>query len=172
MPVEIERKFTVTDHAWREDADKGIQIRQGYIINENNCSVRVRIYGDGRANLTTKLPRAGISRYEFEQPISLREAESLMELCGEAVVEKTRYEIEFGGLVWEVDAYERTNLGLVIAEIELDRENQSFQRPAWIGHEVTGIPRYQNSRLAARPFRTWSRTRDARLPVAAESALI
>ena len=156
MPVEIERKFLVSNDTWEKAADTGTKIVQGYIINADHCSVRVRQCSNGKCTLTTKLPRNGISRYEFEHPIEAREAENLMELCGDAVVEKVRYIIEMDGLVWEVDRFSGLNEGLTVAEIELEREDQDFERPLWLGEEVTGLERYQNSKLARHPFSHWS----------------
>ncbi len=161
VPVEIERKFLVANQDWRESADQGTRIVQGYIINADRCSVRVRICSDGKCTLTTKLPRAGISRYEFEHPIELREAEGLMDLCGDAIVEKVRFKIETDGLTWEVDAFEGLNEGLTVAEIELDDEDQAFTHPGWLGEEVTGRAPYQNSKLAVHPFSRWTETTDA-----------
>lgn len=155
MPVEIERKFLLVADSWRPMADDGKTIRQGYIITENHCSVRVRIRGDGKCTLTTKLPRSGVSRYEFEHDIELRDAENLMDLCSGHVVEKTRYKVEHAGDIWEIDVYDGANAGLVVAEIELDREDRDFDLPAWVGEEVTGMERYQNSALARRPVSTW-----------------
>lgn len=157
VPVEIERKFLVANQEWRKSADQGTKIVQDYVINAGHCSVRVRICGDGTCTLTTKLPRAGISRYEFEHPIERREAEGLMELCGEAIVENVRFKTEIDGLTWEIDVFE----GLTVAEIELDEEDQSFAHPSWLGEEVTGRARYQNSRLASHPYIRWTETTDA-----------
>ncbi len=161
MPVEIERKFLVANEEWRKSADQGTKITQGYIINAGHCSVRVRICSDGNCTLTTKLPRGGISRYEFEHPIELREAEGLIDLCGDAIVEKVRFKIETDGLTWEVDAFEGLNEGLTVAEIELDDEDQAFTHPGWLGEEVTGRASYQNSKLAVHPFSRWTETTDA-----------
>ncbi len=156
MPVEIERKFLVASNDWEKIADNGVKITQGYVVNADHCSVRIRICSNGKCTLTTKLPRNGISRYEFENPIEAREADNLMDLCGDAVVEKVRYKIEIDGLVWEVDRFSGLNEGLIVAEVELEREEQTFTRPAWLGEEVTGLEQYQNSKLARRPFRHWS----------------
>ncbi|MEM7425742.1 MAG: CYTH domain-containing protein [Pseudomonadota bacterium] len=155
VPVEIERKFLVLDDAWRQSADAGTRIRQGYIVGEDHCSVRVRIRSNGECTLTVKLPHNGMSRYEFEHNIDQREAEGLMELSRGAILDKHRYLVEHQGLTWEIDVYDGANSGLVVAEIELSSEGQNFEAPAWIGPEVTGQERYQNSRLAREPFEMW-----------------
>ncbi len=155
MPVEIERKFLVRNGSWRPHADRGTHIKQGYIVTEERCAVRIRMKDDGRNILTVKFPQQGIGRYEFEQEIELREAEDLMKLSGEAVVEKRRYEVPQGENVWEIDVFSGANEGLVVAEIELDNENQGFERPEWLGDEVTDDPRYKNALLALHPYRGW-----------------
>ena len=155
VPVEIERKFLVAADTWRKSADDGKSIRQGYIITEDHCSVRVRIRGDGKCTLTTKLPRSGVSRYEFEHDIELRDAEGLMGLCSGHVIEKTRHKVEHAGHTWEIDVYDGANKGLVVAEIELDQEDREFKLPDWIGSDVTGVKRYQNSQLSREPYATW-----------------
>ena len=156
MSVEIERKFLVADPSWREGADDGVLIRQSYIASNGHASVRVRIKGDRDATLTIKLPGSGLSRLEFEYDIPLDEAEALMRVRQGAIVEKTRYRVVAAGMVWEIDIFSGENDGLMIAEIELEREDQPFVRPDWLGDEVTGDERYHNSRLAQRPFVTWS----------------
>lgn len=156
MPIEIERKFLVANDTWRQFADEGVKIVQGYVVNANHCSVRIRIGSNGKCTLTTKLPRSGMSRYEFEHEIEQREAENLMELCGDAVVEKVRFKIPLDGLVWEVDTFDGLNEGLTVAEIELEQEDQAFARPSWLGEEVTGLEQYQNSRLARQPYSQWT----------------
>ncbi len=156
MPVEIERKFLVASNDWQQVADNGVKIVQGYIVDADHCSVRIRKCSNGQCTLTTKLPRNGISRYEFENPIEAREADNLMDLCGDAVVEKVRYKIEVDGLIWEVDRFSGLNEGLTVAEIELEREEQTFTRPSWLGEEVTGLEQYQNSKLARHPYLRWS----------------
>ena len=156
MPVEIERKFFVADPSWREHADEGVLIRQSYLATNGRASVRVRIRGDGKATLTVKLPGSGLSRLEFEYDIPADEAEVLMRVRQGGLVEKTRYRVTVAGMVWEIDVFSGENDGLVIAEIELEQEDQPFARPAWLGPEVTGDERYHNSRLAQRPFASWS----------------
>ncbi len=161
MPVEIERKFLVANDTWRQSADQGVNISQGYVVNTDHCSVLIRIASNGKCTLTTKLPRSGMSRYEFEHDIEQREAENLMELCGDAVVEKVRFKITIDGLVWEIDTFSGLNEGLTVAEIELEQEDQPFTRPSWVGEEVTGLERYQNSKLATRPYSQWTDTLQA-----------
>ena len=160
MPVEIERKFLVADESWRQDADQGVKIVQGYLVNVNECSVRVRMRGNGVCTLTTKLPHSGFSRYEFEHTIEHDVARDLLSRCGDAVVDKVRYKIEHEGLIWEIDAFNGLNEGLTVAEVELEHEDQPFTRPAWLGEEVTGDARYQNSMLARHPFRDWPDTQE------------
>ncbi len=160
VSIEIERKFLVANEAWRQAADQGVEIVQGYLVNVNQCSVRVRMRSDGVCTLTTKLPHSGFSRYEFEHTIDQDTARDLMSRCGEAVVDKVRYKIEIDGLVWEIDAFKGLNAGLTVAEVELEREDQPFTRPDWLGEEVTGTARYQNSMLARHPYRDWPERQD------------
>ena len=155
MPLEIERKFLVVSDTWRQEADAGIPIRQGYLTNAQHMSVRVRICDAARATLTLKLPRNNVSRLEYEYDIPLDEAEELMQFSQDDIVAKRRYHVQMGGLVWQIDVFEAENDGLVVAEIELDSEDQDFDRPGWLGSEVTSNKRYQNSQLARQPFCTW-----------------
>ena len=151
--LEIERKFLVTD-AWRPEGT-GIRVRQGYIANGETLLVRVRRQ-DERAFLTLKGRTTGVSRAEYEYPIPAEDAEELLSLAEAPPIEKTRYRIPFGAHVWEVDVFSGENEGLVLAEIELKREDEPFERPPWLGAEVSGDPRYYNSNLALRPFRSWT----------------
>ena len=155
MPIEIERKYLVADSSWRAAVDRSCLLRQAYFTTADKVSVRVRIIDEERAALTVKLPKSGLSRYEFEQDLSLREAHSLMELHDGHEIMKLRHEFTHGGHVWEIDDYKGDNEGLVIAEIELSREDEIFLRPPWLGKEVTGVARYQNSMLALRPYQSW-----------------
>lgn len=157
MAVEIERKFLVENESWRAGAGEGRLIRQGYLASTEQTSVRVRIADGRKATLTVKVPRTGLSRFEFENEIALHEANTLLDLCPGDVVEKRRFQIPHGGLTWEIDVYRGHNEGLVVAEVELDREDRRIERPRWLGREITGDERFQNSRLAERPFATWSR---------------
>lgn len=155
MPVEIERKFLVRSDAWRQGADGGKRIRQGYIANTDKASVRVRVIDNAGATLTTKLPRNGMSRFEFEHDISLHEATTLLELCDGLVIDKTRYCLNDGVHLWEIDVFADANAGLVVAEVEITDENEAIALPDWLGPEVTGDPRYHNSMLVRHPYRFW-----------------
>lgn len=152
MGTEIERKFLVTGEAWRS-AD-GVRLIQGYLNRDKARTVRVRVAGE-QAFLTIKGPTHGATRAEFEYEIPLAEAESLLLLCDGPVIEKFRHIIEYRGFTWEVDEFFGDNAGLVVAEIELDSEDQAFERPQWLGEEVTEDTRYFNSNLAAHPYRLW-----------------
>ena len=147
--IEIEHKFLVTGDGWRGQAD-GIRYRQGYIAVSETATVRVRVGGDS-AFLTLKGPPApgGLARPEFEYPVPLADAEEIiLQLCGNALVEKTRYRIPFAGFTWEVDEFHGRHQGLLLAEIELSREDEAFERPEWVGEDVTGDYRYSNAWLA------------------------
>ena len=155
LAIEIERKYLVVGSSWRQSLKHACHIRQGYLTTGDAVSVRVRITDETTATLTVKSPKSGLSRFEFEQEISLREGLTLMKMCNGNAIEKVRYDVEWAGCVWEIDDYRGRNHGLVVAEIELCDEAQSFRRPAWLGEEVTGVPQYQNTHLALRPFQTW-----------------
>ena len=158
MAVEIERKFLV-----RGDFMPGVvsatRVTQGYICSAPGRTVRVRVRG-GKGYLTIKgaSDEKGMSRYEFEREIPLADAERLVELCEPGLIDKTRYLVPHGGHTWEVDVFHGANEGLILAEIELSRKDEPFDRPAWLGEEVTGDRRYYNSMLTKRPFSEWSLT--------------
>lgn len=152
MQIEIERKFLVHGEGWR--VGQGVHYRQGYICRGEGNTVRVRL-GERNGWLTIKGPTQGMGRAEFEMIIPLEEAEGLLKLCGERMVEKRRYFIGYKGLCWVVDEFLGRNAGLVVAELELEREDQPFVPPEWVGKEVTGERRYSNAQLASRPYCTW-----------------
>lgn len=155
MALEIERKFLVKSSAWRERAESPVLMRQGYLSTDSRCSIRVRIAGD-RAWLNLKAKRSGMTRLEFEYPIPRDEAEQILaELCEGAPIEKYRYELAHEGHVWEIDEFLGANAGLIVAEIELTSEQETFERPSWLGEEVTHDERYYNFNLAQRPFTSW-----------------
>ncbi len=153
MGTEIERKYLVRGDAYRALA-AGVECRQGYLCTDPARVVRVRLIGD-RAFLTVKGPSAGATRAEFEYAIPPEDARALLDLCERPLIEKTRYVVPHGGLVWEVDEFHGANAGLVVAECELQAEDQAVDKPEWVGEEVTGDARYFNSSLVARPFATW-----------------
>ena len=155
MGLEIERKFLVGDASWRAGAS-GISYRQGYVLTGPPVSVRVRVAGD-RAFLTVKKDQDVSSRLEYEYEIPVQDARDLLSgCCAGHQVEKTRYLVPHAGHTWEVDVFHGENEGLVVAEIELDAVNESFERPPWLGSEVTGDRRYLNSSLFREPYRTWA----------------
>lgn len=154
MIIEIERKFLVRDTAFLAGRG-GERILQGYLARTARATVRVRIAGE-RGWLTLKGRSRGISRSEFEYPIPLVEARELLaELADGPCIEKTRYRVEHAGHTWDVDVFGGANAGLVLAELELQREDEPFVAPPWLGAEVSDDPRYCNSSLAERPFTSW-----------------
>lgn len=155
MAIEIERKFLVTTSSWRASARDGTRYRQGYVAITPQGVVRARS-GGGNGYVTLKGPRVGARRAEFEYAVPAADADEIIDtLCDGRVVEKTRYRIRSGGLLWEVDEFHGANEGLVLAEVELAEERQAFQPPPWVGPEVTEDDRYANSSLATRPWTTW-----------------
>ncbi len=154
MPSEIERKFLVRGGGWRAQGTPE-RYRQGYLRTAGPATVRVRIAGE-HGFLTIKGPTLGITRSEFEYEIPLADAQALLDtLCDRPQIEKLRYRIAAGAHTWEVDEFLGDNAGLVVAEIELGAEDEPFERPEWLGDEVTADPRYRNSALARRPYRSW-----------------
>ena len=165
MQIETERKFLVTDDVYKAQAVRSYSIRQGYIAHDSGRSVRVRIR-DGQGILTVKGPHLSeASRPEWEKELTLQEAEELFLLCKPGAVEKTRWIVPADSFAsfgmtnaprfFEVDEFHGENEGLVLAEIELGSEDEAFERPSWLGTEVTGDKRYYNSYLARNPFKTW-----------------
>ena len=151
---EIERKFLVKSSEWRGKT-QGIAYRQGYIARTGDRTVRVRIAGE-RGILNIKYRGKGIARHEFEYEIPLEEARALLDGLDPAeVIEKTRYTFEEYGNIWEVDEFEGSNRGLIVAEIELESEDQDFIRPIWLGEEVSKLSRYLNVELSKQPYTSW-----------------
>ena len=156
MPVEIERKFRVANEGWRAAVRSRSLLRQGYLANTARASVRVRVQEEHNAWLSVKAMRMGMTRDEYEYAIPVSEARELLEkLCEGVPIEKWRHIVEHAGSRWEIDEFLAENAGLVIAELELPSEAAHFERPAWLGAEVTDEERYYNVRLAQRPFRHW-----------------
>lgn len=161
MGIEIERKFLVTSDDWRAAAHAVIPMAQGYINDTaamdsgaQKASVRVRIQGD-EAYLNIKSRELGHTRQEFEYPVPVSEARELLALCVGGLIDKRRYLVQHGGLLWEVDEFLGDNAGLVVAEVELESADQVFAKPDWAGAEVTDELRYYNLALASRPYTQW-----------------
>jgi len=154
MPIETERKFLVTGTDWKKGAPSK-NFSQGYLSQDPERSVRVRIAGD-KAFLTIKGMSQGISRQEFEYPIPEGDARKLLSLCLPAIISKTRYFVQIHGRCWEVDEFHGDNQGLVIAEIELDNESDQVELPSWVGKEVSDDRRYYNVSLAQLPYSKWN----------------
>lgn len=152
MGIEIERKFLVLGDAWRQSAPQ--RLTQGYLNRDPARTVRVRVAGE-QGFLTIKGRNSGATRAEFEYPVPLADAQALLALCEAPLIDKWRHRVPLGGLVWEVDEFLGDNAGLVVAEVELQREGQAIEPPAWLGVEVTDDPRYFNSALSQRPFSRW-----------------
>jgi adenylate cyclase len=155
MGREIERKFLVSDESWRAGISRSEDYVQGYLAGNERCSIRVRICGD-RAWFNIKSATPGASRLEFEYPIPREDAADLLaHLSCDCAVEKRRHFVPCSGHEWEVDEFKGANAPLVIAEIELASEAQPFERPSWLGQEVTADKRYYNFSLARTPYATW-----------------
>ncbi len=156
MAQEIERKFLVKDDSFKAQAYKSTRIIQGYLSSVPERTVRVRIKGD-KGYLTVKGigNESGASRFEWEIEIPKEDAQNLLKICEPGVIDKTRYLVKNGDLTFEVDEFYGDNEGLILAEIELQSEDQAFEKPAWLGREVTGDPRFYNSMLMKNPFKNW-----------------
>ena len=156
MSQEIERKFLVLDDSYKREAYAKSTIRQGYICSERGRTVRIRIR-DVRAYITIKGPsvNGGLSRSEFEYEVPLADGEELMKLCEPGIIEKTRWLVKSGRHTFEVDEFFGENAGLVMAEVELNDEHEVYEKPHFIGKEVTGDRRYYNSQLRINPYRNW-----------------
>ena len=154
--LEIERKFLVKSDAFKKEAFRKNEIAQGYLNSNPERTVRVRIKGEsGFITIKGKGNETGMTRFEWETEIPLAEAKSLLALCEKGVIEKTRYEVQTGHHVFEVDEFFGENEGLIVAEIELKNENESFKKPDWLGAEVTNNSQYYNSALSLNPFKNW-----------------
>ena len=153
---EIERKFLVTSTEFLSESKKSNRIVQGYLNSNPERTVRIRIKGtQGFITVKGKGNESGTTRFEWEKEIEVTEAEQLLLLCEDGVIDKVRYEIPFGKHLYEVDVFEGDNKGLIIAEIELEDENESFEKPNWLGQEVTGDDRYYNASLSVSSYKNW-----------------
>ena len=147
MPVEIERKFLVANDGWRSAVIDSEKLRDGLVGEFDGCKVRVRL-SENRASITVKGPRSGPRRTEFEYEIPKTDAEAMLHtVCGERRVEKTRHRVPYAGFTWAVDVYEGNLAGIVVAEIELADEEQAFEKPDWVGTEITNDPRFSKREL-------------------------
>ena len=154
MAAEIERKFLLADDSWR-DGTPGVRIAQGYLSQDPDRTVRVRVAGEN-AWLTIKGRSREITRAEFEYEIPLADATELLAMCLPSVIDKTRHRVSYAGHVWEIDVFHGANEGLVIAEVELADESISPDTPPWAGAEVSSDARYFNSCLAVLPYTKWT----------------
>ena len=161
MAFEIERKFLVRSEEWRRVATGQARIRQAYLASGERSSTRVRIKDDTEATVTIKSKGAEVRRLEVEYAIAVLDAGALLSLRQSGLVEKVRFMVPWRGHVWEVDVFRGENAGLIIAEIELRHEHETFERPPWLGIEVTGQAQYYNGSLARHPFCQWSAGRSA-----------
>ena len=156
MATEIERKFRVKGDGFKREAYEAIRIMQGFLSSVPERTSRIRVKGDkGFITIKGLSSESGVSRYEWEKEIPLEEAQELLLLCEPGMITKTRYLVKAGEYTFEVDEFHGDNEGLIIAEIELPDENAPYERPAWLGKEVTGDVRYYNVMLAKHPFKTW-----------------
>lgn len=155
--IEIERKFLVTSTIFKAEAIKSYRITQGFLNTDKERTVRVRLKAD-KGVLTVKGISAnnGLTRFEWEKEITAIEAENLLKICEKGIIDKIRYEVKVGNHTFEVDEFHGDNEGLIIAEIELEHENEVFEKPKWLGQEVTGKVRYYNSQLSKQPYNTWN----------------
>lgn len=155
--IEIERKFLVLNNDFRKESFANNQIAQGYLNTDPERTVRVRIKGnDGFLTIKGSGNETGLSRFEWEKKIDLDDAKLLMKLCEKGAISKTRFEIKIGKHVFEVDEFYGENQGLIIAEIELESENEIFEKPNWLGKEVTNDEKYYNAYLSKNPFKNWN----------------
>ena len=154
--IEIERKFLVLSNVFKSEAFEQNRIVQGYLSSNPERTVRVRVKGDkGFLTVKGKGNESGMSRLEWEKEITINEAKQLLSICEKGVIDKIRYEIKIGSHVYEVDVFSGENEGLIIAEIELTSESESFEKPDWLGQEVTNDEKYYNAYLSKNPYKNW-----------------
>jgi CYTH domain-containing protein len=155
MPLEIERKFLLKSDTWRDISTKSMDIRQGYLVRQTDCAIRIRVTND-QAFITIKSKTVGAKRHEFEYPIPQSDANELLEhICRQPLIEKRRYMVQHAGLCWEIDEFFGANKGLILAEVELDELEKEIDIPAWVGQEVTDDPKYFNANLITHPYSAW-----------------
>ncbi|MDW5289071.1 CYTH domain-containing protein [Formosa sp. PL04] len=155
--IEIERKFLVKSDAFKAESFKQTKIIQGFLNTDKARTVRVRLKGeDGFLTVKGQSTKDGLERFEWEKPIDKTDAEALLKLCEEGVIDKIRYEIKMNQHIFEVDEFFGANAGLVIAEVELSHPTEVISKPLWLGKEVTGDVKYYNSQLSKQPYKTWN----------------
>ncbi|SFN48717.1 CYTH domain-containing protein [Bizionia echini] len=155
--IEIERKFLVTSQQFKTEAIRKTRIKQGFLNTDKARTVRVRLKGEiGFITVKGASTDDGLSRFEWENEISKTDAEALLKLCETGIIDKTRYDIEVGNHLFEVDEFFGDNTGLIVAEVELSHPTEIFKKPNWLGKEVTGITKYYNSELSKNPFKNWN----------------
>ncbi|MFK7781818.1 CYTH domain-containing protein [Psychroserpens sp.] len=155
--IEIERKFLVNSEDFKAESFKQTRIVQGFLNTHPERTVRVRLKGDqGFLTVKGKSTNDGLKRFEWEKKIPKQDAEALLDLCEEGVIDKIRHEVKKGIHVFEIDVFDGDNKGLVIAEVELEYEDAEFDVPSWLGKEVTGDIKYYNSQLSKHPFKNWT----------------
>lgn len=154
--IEIERKFLVVSNDYKKEAHKKNRIVQGFLNTDPFRTVRIRVKED-QGFLTVKGMgnENGTTRFEWETEISVKEAEALLELAEPGTIDKVRYDVQVGEHLFEVDEFFGENEGLVVAEIELTEEDESYEKPSWLGKEVTGQPQYYNAQLSKNPYKKW-----------------
>jgi adenylate cyclase len=155
VATEIERKFLVQDDSWRDLSTNSKRIIQGYLANTERGSIRIRVAGED-ASLNIKSMTLGVTRSEYDYTIPADDARAMLEtLCIQPLIEKTRYYVKHGGHTWEIDDFAGANAGLVVAELELQSHDEAFERPPWLGIEVSDDPRYYNVCLTEHPYSSW-----------------
>lgn len=155
MAIEVEHKFLLANDDWRKQVTRSVDYRQGYLTSEPTSSIRVRI-SDNQAWLNIKSATIGTQRHEFEYAIPLDDGSEIIDyLCRKPLIEKTRHFIVLGKHTWEIDEFRGANEGLIVAEIELESVDETFEKPSWLGTEVTHDLRYYNNNLAINPFTRW-----------------
>ena len=156
MKREIERKFLITSNSFKQNISSKYNIVQGYLSTDPSRSVRLRISNNiGYLTIKGEVSKNGLSRLEWEKELPIKEANELMTLCLANKIVKTRYKVKYKGRIFEIDIFKGINKGLNIAEIELNSEDDTFEKPKWLGKEITGIKKYYNSQLCQNPFTKW-----------------
>jgi len=156
MAIEIERKFLVKNQLFESQSSRSYSIEQGFLNSDKNRVVRVRLKDEqGFLTIKGKTNDSGLSRFEWEKEIDFKEAKDLLLLCEKNIIQKRRFEVEYGNHCFEIDVFSGLNEGLIIAEVELNSEEENFIKPSWLGTEVTGQPKYYNSELSKTPYLSW-----------------